>query len=167
MAVQLDIQRATTLRKLPNDADFQRWAELVLARQHPDGAVVLRIVDEAEIRQLNRDFRDKDAPTNVLSFPYEATDLEKPADADDFTETQDGAVGGEYLGDLVICAPVVESEALRQGKAAQAHWAHMVIHGLLHLLGYDHIYEADAQEMEGLEIKLLAQLGFANPYEIT
>jgi probable rRNA maturation factor len=109
----------------------------------------VRITDEAEIRELNATYRGKDYATNVLSFPFEAPP----------------GVDIPLLGDIVVCAAVVAREAAEQEKPLQAHWAHMVIHGTLHLLGYDHIEEADAEEMEGLEIRLLADLGYANPYE--
>jgi len=110
--------------------------------------VVIRLVDEAESRQLNHDYRGIDRPTNVLSFPFEA-----PAE-----------VQLPLLGDLVICAPVVAREAVEQGKAAKAHWAHMVIHGVLHLLGYDHQADDEAQQMEQRERELLYRLHFTDPY---
>lgn len=111
--------------------------------------VSLRFVDDETIRELNRDYRGKDKPTNVLSFPFEAPP----------------GVPTTLLGDLVICAPVVAAEAAEQGKPLTAHWAHMVVHGVLHLLGYDHIDDADAEIMEGLEVEILAGLGVPNPYE--
>jgi len=108
----------------------------------------VRIVDEAEITALNRQYRGKDGATNVLSFPFEAM----------------AGVETGQLGDVVICAPVVAAEAVTQGKSLQAHWAHIVMHGVLHLLGYDHHRDAEAQEMEALETRLLASLGFPDPY---
>jgi probable rRNA maturation factor len=114
-----------------------------------EAQLTIRITDEAEIQELNRTYRHKDKPTNVLSFPFEAPPgVEIP-----------------LLGDIIICAAVVAREAGEQGKPLQAHWAHMVIHGTLHLLGYDHIDETEAEQMEGLEITLLAGLGYANPYQ--
>jgi probable rRNA maturation factor len=111
--------------------------------------ISVRLADDAEVQALNRDFRGQDKPTNVLSFPFEAPPgVEIP-----------------LLGDIIICSEVVAREAAEQDKPLQAHWAHMVIHGTLHLLGYDHIDEAEAEQMEGLEIALLGGLGFANPYE--
>jgi probable rRNA maturation factor len=111
--------------------------------------VTLRIVDLAESRQLNSDYRNKDKPTNVLSFPFEAPEhIEMP-----------------YLGDLVVCAAVVEQEAREQEKPVANHWAHLCVHGLLHLLGYDHIDETEAQEMEGLETAILAKLNIDDPYQ--
>ena len=110
----------------------------------------MRIVDEAESQQLNFDYREKDKPTNVLSFPFQCPPgIELP-----------------LLGDLVICAQVVAREAAEQQKTVTAHWAHMVVHGCLHLLGFDHINDEDAAEMEAEEIQILQELGFANPYLI-
>ena len=111
--------------------------------------VTVRICDSAESQQLNNDYRGKDKPTNVLSFVFEApTHIESP-----------------FLGDLVICAALVEREAKEQNKAILDHWAHLCIHGLLHLLGYDHIEEEEALEMENLETHVLAQLGIDDPYQ--
>lgn len=111
--------------------------------------LTIRIVDREESRELNRQYRGKDAPTNVLSFP---ADL--PAEVD-----------ANLLGDILMCAPLVAEEAREQGKAEQAHWAHLTIHGVLHLLGHDHQEVVDAELMEGIEIALLESLGIANPYE--
>ena len=105
-------------------------------------------MDEGESQSLNHSYRDKDKPTNVLSFPYE----------------QAPGMYVPLLGDLVICAPVVIQEALEQEKPVEAHWAHMVLHGVLHLLGYDHIETDEAEQMEKLEVTLLGKLGYANPY---
>ena len=118
------------------------------------GDITLRIVDEDEIRTLNRDYRDKDKPTNVLSFPFEMPEG-LPEDAME-----------PLLGDIILCAPVVRREAAEQNKTLQAHWAHMVTHGVLHLLGYDHIDDEDAQIMEAMEIRALNEQGFADPYNI-
>jgi len=147
--IDLDLQVATDVADIPDEASIHRWVETVLAGRRNEAQLTVRITDEAEITELNRDYRGKDKPTNVLSFPFEAP------------------VGVELplLGDIIICAQVVADEAEQQGKPLEAHWAHMVVHGTLHLLGYDHIDEAEAVEMEGLEIGLLAGLGYANPYE--
>jgi probable rRNA maturation factor len=145
--LDLDIQRASAARDLPDDDSFRLWAGLAL-QSHPGHELTIRLVDEEESQSLNCDYRHKDYPTNVLSFPADLPpELNIP-----------------LLGDLVICAPVVEREALEQGKPPMAHWAHMVIHGCLHLTGHDHQEEAEAQEMEALERNLLAQLGIADPY---
>jgi len=115
--------------------------------------MTIRIVDQQESQQLNADYRDKDKPTNVLSFEFE----QPPGLVD---------IGEElpYLGDLVVCAEVVAKEAKEQNKSLEAHWAHMIIHGTLHLQGYDHIDEYDVEEMEGIEIEIMQNLGYANPY---
>lgn len=147
--VTLEIQRAVRdSGELPGDQAFRLWVETTL-EQYPDPVeLVIRLVDEAESRQLNLTYRGKDSPTNVLSFPFEAPpQVESP-----------------LLGDLVICAPVVARQARQQGKSTDAHWAHMVIHGLLHLLGYDHLNDEQAQLMESRERALLRQLRFPDPY---
>ncbi len=152
--IDLDLQNAlqSVPKGLPGEADFQRWVEAVLSKVEPgrdEAQLTIRITDEAEVQELNRTYRHKDKPTNVLSFPFEAPPgVELP-----------------LLGDIIICAAVVAREAVEQDKPLEAHWAHMVIHGTLHLLGYDHIDEAEAERMEGLEITLLAGLGYANPYQ--
>ena len=107
------------------------------------------MVNIDESQQLNKQYRHKDKPTNVLSFPFEVPE----------------GIELNLLGDLVVCAPVIQQEATEQGKVLFDHWAHMIIHGCLHLLGYDHINDTDADEMEALEIKILAQLSINNPYE--
>lgn len=146
--LHLDVQRASRCTNLPGDEQFHTWIAAALKGRRAEVEVSLRIVDEDESQQLNSHYRGKNKPTNVLSFP---ADL--PADVD-----------LPLLGDLVICAPVVAREAEEQHKAPAAHWAHMVVHGTLHLLGYDHVEDADAEVMEKLEIGLLAGLGYADPY---
>jgi len=130
------------------DADLvQQWAEKACLC---DDRVVtsVQIVSKDEMRELNNTWRGKDRPTNVLSFPMQSPD----------------EVDLKMLGDLALCADVINTEAIQQHKPAQAHWAHMVVHGMLHLQGYDHIDEHQAEEMEALEIRILDQLGFDNPY---
>lgn len=146
--LELDLQRASQ-GEAPGDEDFRRWCELALRQRSADSELTIRLVDEAEGRELNRTWRQKDYATNVLSFPADVPDelLDIP-----------------LLGDLVICVPVVAREAAEQGKPLAAHWAHLVIHGCLHLLGYDHIDDAEADEMEDLERQLLAELGHPDPY---
>ncbi|MES9992068.1 MAG: rRNA maturation RNase YbeY [Candidatus Thiodiazotropha sp.] len=145
----LEVQRVTQSSvEMPTEADFRRWVEAVLPADNNPVELVIRLVDEAESRQLNRDYRSKDGPTNVLSFPFEA-----PAH-----------VMLPLLGDLVICVEVVAREAAEQGKEPMAHWAHMVIHGVLHLLGYDHQESAEAERMEALEREILSRLNFSDPY---
>ena len=147
--VILDLQLACEQAEgLPDEADFRRWLEAVLPQFQPESEVTIRIVDEAESNELNLTYRGKDKPTNVLSFPFEApAGIELP-----------------LLGDLIICRRVVEQEAQEQEKALGAHWAHMVIHGSLHLLGYDHIEDDEAEEMESLETEIMLALGYPDPY---
>jgi probable rRNA maturation factor len=146
--VELDLQCATS-GVIPDEADLRRWCELALRQRKGDSELTIRLVDEDEGRELNRTWRQKDYATNVLSFPADVPD--------EFLDIP-------LLGDLVICVPVVEREAAEQGKSPSAHWSHLVIHGCLHLLGYDHIDDDEAQEMEDLERQLLAELGHADPY---
>lgn len=143
LAVQYGLPR----RGLPAALSFRRWVDAVLAQQQAAGELCLRLVDSDEGRQLNRDWRGKDYATNVLSFPAE---LE--------------ISGQRWLGDLVICAPVVAREAAEQNKPVKNHYAHLTVHGMLHLLGYDHQHDAQAQQMEALEREILAGLGIADPY---
>lgn len=133
---------------LPTETQIQQWANAAIRPQTLEPEITIRIVDEAESHDLNLTYRGKDKPTNVLSFPFECPDeVELP-----------------LLGDLVICRQVVEREATEQGKPLEAHWAHMVVHGCLHLLGYDHIEDDEAEEMEGLETEIMLSLGFTDPY---
>ena len=154
-ALSIELQRVLSdgsplNSSLPSDEQFKQWVLVALNGELAEAELVIRVVDPSESAELNGTYRNKPTPTNVLSFPFEAppaVELELP-----------------LLGDLVICAEVVAREANEQGKVLHAHWAHMVIHGLLHLLGYDHIKNDEAEEMEKLEIKLLASLGYNNPY---
>ncbi|MCA6940615.1 rRNA maturation RNase YbeY [Pectobacterium polaris] len=147
--VILDLQIASKqAQRLPEEKDFQRWLEGVLPQFQEVSEVTIRIVDEAESRDLNNTYRGKDKPTNVLSFPFEAPpEVELP-----------------LLGDLIICRQVVEREAAEQEKTVEEHWAHMVVHGSLHLLGYDHIEDSEAEEMEALETEIMQSMGYADPY---
>jgi probable rRNA maturation factor len=148
----IEVQWAIEPEALPTEAQCTQWVNAVFQRTGIVGDLTIRIVSPEEIQALNDQYRHKNKPTNVLSFPFEV-----PQDIAD-------ALGNRYLGDLVICADVVAQEAQMQHKPLDAHWAHMVVHGTLHLLGYDHITEPQASEMEALEIQVLADLGFANPY---
>lgn len=133
---------------LPTVEQIEQWATAAVQPQSDEVEMTVRIVDEAESHALNLNYRGKDRPTNVLSFPFECPDeVELP-----------------LLGDLVICRQVVEREAQEQDKPLMAHWAHMVVHGSLHLLGYDHIEDDEAEEMESLETQIMTGLGFADPY---
>lgn len=147
--VILDLQLACNkTHGLPAEADFQRWLQGVLSPFQDQTEVTIRIVDESESHKLNMTYLGKDRPTNVLSFPFEA-----PPE-----------VTLPLLGDLVICRQVVEREAHEQEKILEAHWAHMVIHSTLHLLGYNHILDNEVLEMESLETEIMQKLGYLDPY---
>jgi probable rRNA maturation factor len=157
--VKLDVEIQFALEDktgVPSADDLCHWADaaFALAEEAFDRApqMTLRIVDEPEITELNSTYRHKAKPTNVLSFPFEAPPGIPP-----------GALE-PTLGDVVICALVVAREAAEQHKTPAAHWAHMVVHGTLHLLGYDHMNDAEAEEMEALETRILASLGYPDPY---
>ena len=144
----IDVQYALAADGLPPAEQIRQWAVLALQGRGERAELTVRIVDEAEITALNRQYRGKDGATNVLSFPYESVQ----------------GLASSLLGDVVICAPVVVSEAVAQGKSPGAHWAHIVVHGVLHLLGHDHLHDAEASAMEALETSLLASIGVSNPY---
>lgn len=139
--LDFSLQIASNSADLPSNAQFKRWVRSAL---RVDTSVTIRIVDEAEGRQLNADYRGKDYATNVLTFPL----TEVPV----------------LMGDIVICAPVVAAESVAQHKPLLAHYAHMTVHGVLHLHGYDHEVDAQAELMEAMEVAILHRLGFANPY---
>jgi probable rRNA maturation factor len=159
-ALRVDVQ--TGVRAwAPRARDIATWAGTAIGRRAAGGELGVRVVGSAESRRLNARYRGKDKPTNVLSFP--PTPLPgRVAGAPAAGHPQDD--DSRPLGDLVICAQVVRSEARAQGKPLQAHWAHLVVHGALHLIGYDHEREAEARRMERREIAVLRRLGFANPY---
>lgn len=140
-SLKLMVQYATESSEAPARPQFRRWVKAALQR---DAEVVLRLVDEAEGRDLNRQFRGKDYATNVLTFVYDDTQ--------------------PLTGDIVLCVPVVQQEAQQQHKDVIAHYAHLTVHGILHLQGYDHVADAEAAEMEQLEIAILTKLGYPDPY---
>ncbi|MGM0766943.1 MAG: rRNA maturation RNase YbeY [Pseudomonadota bacterium] len=144
----VDLQRVVDGPGIPAESALEYWARAAWLGDSPS-EVTIRIVGGDESAELNFQYRGKSGPTNVLSFPFEA-----PA-----------GITVPLAGDLVICSPVVEKEAKDQKKSLEAHWAHMVVHGMLHLQGYDHIDDHDAEVMEALEVRLLEQLGYGNPYE--
>ena len=146
------IQRAAKHLAAPTAAHLRQWAKRTLQDHVTTAELTIRIVDLAEITELNATYRHKDKPTNVLSFPFET-----PAEV---------ALDTPLLGDVVICAPVVEQEAIAQQKPLEAHWAHMVVHGTLHLLGFDHEEEDEAAIMEAHESTILCSLGYNDPYDI-
>ncbi|HEX7966528.1 MAG TPA: rRNA maturation RNase YbeY [Gammaproteobacteria bacterium] len=146
--IQLDVEDVSGADGVPDAAALARWVEAALMGRRTEAQLSIRVVGEAESAEFNGRYRHKAGPTNVLSFPAELPP----------------GVPVAALGDLVICAPVVAREAAAQGKAAEAHWAHMVVHGCLHLLGYDHVDERQAAEMEPLETAILAGLGYPDPY---
>ena len=155
MTAIIDVQQAfkgdeAILSAIPSPSELERWANAVLKYEGlSDQEVTIRFTDEAESQNLNHEYRGKDKPTNVLSFPFEAPP----------------GIEINLLGDLVICAPVISREAEEQQKAVSDHYAHMTVHGLLHLMGYDHIDDMEAEVMESKEIEILAQLGIDDPYQ--
>ena len=153
VTLELEFQDASGCPAVPPRSEFAAWLEGTL-EDRGDVSVTVRIVDEAEMRALNNRYRGRDKATNVLSFEA------------DLPETIRGEIQPEPLGDIVICAPVVEAEAELQGKPPRHHWAHLCIHGLLHLLGHDHDVEERATVMESLEVKYLSRLGIPDPYEL-
>ncbi len=147
---ELDVQRMTKTGYIPSNTEFQTWVEKALTDYRSDAEVVIRVVDSDEISALNEQYRHKQGPTNILSFPFDVPDT----------------VTGIYLlGDIVVCAAVLEKEAQAQKIVLKDHWAHIIVHGIFHLLGYDHINESDALAMEAKEILILQQLSIDNPYQ--
>jgi probable rRNA maturation factor len=148
MGLAVDVQWAVEEPSLPSEKQLAAWARAAWRDGVRDAEVVLRVCGEAESRRLNHEYRGRDSATNVLSFPFEPLPQ----------------IGLSHVGDLLICAPVVAREAREQGKPPDAHWAHMVVHGMLHLQGFDHETDAQADAMETLETEILTGLGFAAPY---
>ena len=149
MTLEVDVQIASDEDDLPGQPELRTWARAALGDDRQDSELTIRIVDEKESAVLNSRYRRKDGATNVLSFPFES-----PAGID-----------MPLLGDIVICAPIVKREAQEQSKSESSHWAHMVVHGSLHLLGFDHEQDEEARKMEAMETRILSELGYDNPYE--
>lgn len=147
MKVIVDVQQAVDAA-VPSEQQFHLWASAALAELAEDCELSIRLVSEAESAELNGTYRARNTPTNVLSFPFESPIPLTP----------------RLLGDLVLCVAVVEREAAEQNKKVEAHWAHLLVHGCLHLLGYDHLEDDEAERMEALEVRILQQLGIDNPY---
>jgi len=145
---QIEIQTIFKSTGQPDQKQIQRWVDAALDGFNQDTEIVVRIVDEQESTELNEQYRLKPGPTNILSFPIEVPE----------------GIELNLLGDLVVCAPVLEKEAIEQHKALTDHWAHIIVHGVLHLLGYDHVDETQAELMESKEITILNKLTIKNPY---
>ena len=150
MNLSIDIQKACASEDSPGEDSIKRWVSAAIRDERDECELSIRIVDEQESADFNQRYRGKSGATNVLSFPFDAVTPEPLP----------------ILGDLVICAPVLVREASEQQKTTTAHWAHIVIHGVLHLLGYDHIEDQDAEQMESLETEIMLILDFPPPYRI-
>jgi probable rRNA maturation factor len=148
MSIEIDIQYATDINNLPKEDLIKEWVISSLNGYIENAELTIRIVGEAEATQLNKKWRNAQGPTNVLSFPY--SNLNETAH--------------NIQGDIVLCAPVITREAAEQRKSVNAHCAHMIVHGILHLLGYDHTNDNDAKKMESLEITILKELDIPDPY---
>ncbi len=149
MSIAVVVQNVSVLSDVPSNETISRWAQAALEDiDNKKSELTVRIVDESEITDLNRTYRGKDKVTNVLSFP--------------FTDPPETATS--ILGDVIVCAAVVKREAQEQDKAPEAHWAHMVVHGILHLCGYDHEQSEQAEQMESIETDIMTRLGFPAPY---
>ena len=157
MKVIIELMNASSETRLPSKQDFQHWTEATLlalsgkssARRQEAAELSIRLVDETESATLNEKFRQKKGATNILSFPCSESDVQEI----------------NLLGDLAICVPLVKKEATEQKKSLEAHWAHLTVHGVLHLYGYDHEEDQPAKKMEDMEISILNTLGYVNPYE--
>lgn len=150
--LKLALQNASGAANLPTRAQIKKWAEAALQADVTNAEITFRIVDTEEGQTLNRDYRGKDYATNVLTFTFD--------------EDMPDIPGLPLLGDIVLCAPVVEREAAEQGITLEAHYCHLVVHGVLHLQGYDHIEEDEAEAMEALETQIVMTLGYDDPYRM-
>lgn len=145
--IKITLQTIASNTYIPSRYFLQRWVNKALSKQ-VSNQINIRLVSKKESAELNSRYRHKKGPTNILSFPFEPPP----------------GISSAFLGDLVVCAALVNQQAKQQAKTRLAHWAHLIIHGCLHLIGYDHIHEKDANKMEALEIQLLKELGYENPY---
>jgi probable rRNA maturation factor len=153
MRVELEVQRQTTSQSVPSDEQFLCWIKAALAGKTDQWTMAIRIVDEIEAQRFNRDYRNRDYATNVLSFAAE------------LPENLPAEIRQSQLGDLLMCAPVVAREAIQQQRSETDHWAHLTVHGILHLLGYDHEQAHEAGIMESMETEILSKLGVSDPYQ--
>lgn len=151
-SLTLSVQNASTATTLPTRAQIRKWALAALQAGVPTAEVTFRIVDSAEGQTLNRDYRGKDYATNVLTFTFD--------------EDMPVVPGLPLMGDIVLCAPVVEREAAEQEVSLEAHYCHLIVHGMLHLQGFDHIEDDEAEEMEALESQIVMSLGYDDPYRM-
>ena len=158
MKLTIYMDNASSYKDIPDEPSVQQWVDAALSNQKGEAELSIRVVDEAESSELNLRYRNKQGPTNVLSFPADLSESLQELLLEESLQLP-------LLGDLVICAPVVEQEARQQNKSLKAHWAHMLIHGSLHLIGYDHMNEQEAELMEQLETNILTNLDFPPPYE--
>ena len=147
MSITVDLQNDDALADIPSSGQFSTWIQSALRGPFDNLEQTIRVVDETESQALNLQYRGKDAPTNILSFPAEIPHIDY-----------------QCLGDLVVCAPIVAHEAQEQGKVLDAHWAHLIVHGMLHLQNFDHQTDDEADKMEALEVEILSTLGYINPY---
>jgi len=158
MKLALYLDNASSCKDIPDESTIEQWIRAALSDQYDQAEVCVRVVDEDESAEFNQYYRNKNGPTNVLSFPADLPELSQELLKQEPQQLPP-------FGDLVICAPVVEREAKEQNKSLEAHWAHMLVHGSLHLIGYDHLNDSDAERMEQRETDILTTFNFPPPYE--
>ena len=167
MSLVIELQNPCEYRDIPSLEQLSAWANAAYQNKDEtdeESSVVIRVVDEQESAELNGDYRGKDYATNVLSFPFEMPSAELLAEYGIEADGVFDELEEDHLGDLVICEPVLQKEAAEQHKSLEQHWVHLLVHGILHLQGYDHISDEEAEIMETLEVEILGKLGFDNPY---
>ncbi len=162
--IELDVQNPYEFESIPKKDELQRWVEAAIQGKNstPKLSIVLRFVNREESKTLNHAYRHKRYATNVLSFPFDEPEF--TTDMADLNEALAQHLQQQHLGDIVLCEQIVQKEAREQHKTLKQHWAHLIVHGVLHLQGYDHQQAEEAELMESLEIKILQGLGFDNPY---